>query len=151
MYSFYIDGKDVKIFMNNLLKSDTFKGFDLILCEIKKDIYISIEGKLNLSWFDEKPENEYIRWENIKPVVYEHIKGKRSPDNMKIILSLSHPELIHNNAGSCSLTITYKEDKVKVTTGTAPKVFSLDKSIDEAWTENVKKFFKKMGVVQNAD
>lgn len=151
MYSFYIDGSDIKIFMNCLLKEETFKGFDLRSCEIKKNVFISIDGKLNKKWYDEEIEKDYISWEKIKPAVFEHIKGKKTPESMKLVLSVSNPDKIHSNAKACFLNILYEEDKVAVVTGTAQKEFSMDKSLDDVWEDNIKRFFKKMKIVQNIE
>lgn len=153
MYSFYIDGEDIKIFMNKLLKEDSFKGFELRSCELKKDIVITIDGRLDKSWYDEEPDRDYISWNDAKKYVFDFIKGKRTPKFMKIILSLNSlaASKIHNNAKACFLNIIFEEGKVAVATGTAQKEFSLDKSVDMAWEDSVKIFFRRLGVVQNTD
>lgn len=153
MYSFYVDGDDIKIFMNKLLKEDFFNSFELRSCEIKKNIFISIDGKLNKGWYNEEPVNDYSSWAETRPYIFEFIKGKKTPENIRLILSLNNSasEKIHTNAKACFLNILFEEGKIAVVTGTAQKEFSLDKSVDEAWEDNVRKFFKKMGIVQNIE
>jgi hypothetical protein len=153
MYSFYIDNDDIKIFMNKLLKDDTFNGFELRSCEIKKNIVITMDGRINKDWYDEDVENDYAPWMEIRHYIFDIIKGKRTPNYIKMILSLkkSAAEKIHNNAKACFLNILFEEGKVAVVTGTAQKEFSLDKSVDEAWEDSVKKFFKKMKIVQHRE
>lgn len=153
MYSFFIDGEDIKIFMNKLLKENSFSGFDLRSCEIKKDIFISFDGRLNKSFFDEEIEEDYCNWENAKHYIYDSIKGKKQPESIKLILSLNKNALekIHKNAKACFLNIVFEEGKVAVATGTAQREFSLDKSLDDAWEDSVKRFFNKMNIVQNVE
>lgn len=151
MYSFYIDGKDIKVFMNKLLKEDFFNSFELRSCEIKKNIFLTIDGKLNKKWYKDKPANDYSCWAEARPYIFDFIKGKKAPEHIKLILSLNSSALgkIHRNAKACFLNILFEEGKVAIVTGTAQKEFSLDKGVDDAWEDNVKKFFKKMGIIQN--
>lgn len=153
MYSFYIDGDDIKVFMNKLLKEDTFNGFELRVCEIKKNVFISVDGRLNKKWYAEEIKREYTTWSEIRPNIFEFIKGKKAPESIKLVLSLNKNavEKIHNNLRSCFLNINFEGGIITVVTGTDQKEFSLDKSHNDAWEDSVKRFFKKLGIVQKTE
>lgn len=151
MYSFYIDGEDIKKFMNIFLKEDKFDKFEVRNCQLTTFVSYDIDCKLNKYWFEEPPEREYCKWCELRPHIFELIKGKRKPKSMKFVISLSQKaaEKIHINAQACFLNIVFEEDKIGVVTGTAQKEFSLDKSLELEWGERVRAFFNKLEITQN--
>lgn len=151
MYSFYIDGSDVKLFMNKLLRGDDFNSFNMVSCDVVKNVTVTIDGRVTKDWYDEKVENKFEKWENVRGYIFDIIKGKKSPKKIKLVLSLDESiiEKIHKNAKSCSLKIEFADNKVNVLTGVMQKEFSLDKSLDDNWDQSVKKFFKKLEIAQN--
>ncbi len=153
MYSFYIDGNDTKTFMNELIKGGSFDKFEVRGCDITTFVTYSIDGKLNKSWYDENTERFFCTWKELKPYIYNIIKGNKKPRSMKIVLSLSEKAAakIHPNGKACFINIVFEEDRTAVVTGTAQIEFSLDKSLDEAWEKKVKDFFNKLGIVQNQE
>lgn len=148
MYSFYIDNDDIKVFMNKLLIDDSFYSFELRSCEVKKDITFSIDGLINKNWYDEEIITDFINWSNVQPYIFNIIKGKKVPSYIKIVLGLNTNavEKIHSNAKACFLNILFEDGKAGIVTGTAQKEFTLDKSVDAAWEDNVKKFFRKLQI-----
>lgn len=151
MYSFYIDGDDIKTFMNELIKGSSFDKFEVRGCDITTFVTYSIDGRLNKSWFEEDTERFFCKWSELKPYVFSIIKGNKKPKSMKIVLALNEKASarVHPNGKACFINIVFEEERVAVVTGTAQIEFSLDKSLDEAWEERVKGFFKKMNIVQN--
>lgn len=153
MYSFYIDGGDIKKFMNIFLKEDIFDKFEVRSCELTTFVTFDIDCRLNKSWFDEDPGRDYCLWKELRPYIYELIKGRKKPKTMKFVMALSAKgaEKIHPNALACFVNIVFEEDKIGVVTGTAQKEFSLDKSLELAWGEKIREFFDKMEITQNID
>ena len=41
------------------------------------------------------------------------------------------------------LNLNYEKDSLTCTSGTSVKFFTLDKSLDHAWEENLEKFFRQ--------
>lgn len=151
MYSFYIDGDDIKKFMNIFLKENKFDKFEVRSCELTTFVTFDIDCKLNKSWFDTVPERNYCEWKELKPHIFELIKGKKKPKSMKFVMALSTKaaEKIHPNAQACFINIVFEEDKVGVVTGTAQKEFTLDKSLELVWGERIREFFEKLEITQN--
>lgn len=151
MYSFYIDGDDIKKFMNFFLKEDKFDKFEVRSCELVTNVSYDIDCKLNKDWYDTPPERDYCTWQELRPMVFELIKGKKKPKSMKFVLAVSKKanEKIHNNALACFLNIVFESDKVIVSTGTAQKEFSLDKSLELIWGEKIRERFEKLEITQN--
>lgn len=148
MYSFYIEGEDTKKFMNMLLKESTFDRFEVRSCQVTTITRIEIDGKINKDFYDEAPSGYFAPWADIRPTVFFLIKGKKKPKDFKIILSLSDKacEKLHYNAKSCFLNISFENDRVIFTTGTAQREFALNKDLDNVWEESIKKFFRKLGL-----
>lgn len=151
MYSFYIDGDDIKKFMNIFLKEDKFDKFEVRSCELTTIVTFDIDCKLNKDWFDEEITRDYCKWKELKPYIFELIKGKKKPKSMKFVMALASKavEKIHPNAQACFINIVFEENKIGVVTGTAQKEFSLDKSLELAWGEKIREFFEKLEITQN--
>ncbi len=150
MYSFYIDGNDIKKFMNMLLKDDKFDKFEVRSCTAATFVTFDIDCRL-IKDEDGESERLYCRWGELRPYVYELIKGKKKPRSIRIVMAFSGrmAEKVHENAQACFLNIVFEEDKVAIVTGTAQKTFSLDKSLENEWGERIKGFFDKLGITQN--
>lgn len=150
MYSFYIDGNDIKRFMNMLLKEDKFDKFEVRSCTAATFVTFDIDCRLIKEDNDESGI-AYCRWSELRPYIYELIKGKKKPKSIKIVMAFSGKmaEKVHENAQACFLNIVFEEDKVAVVTGTAQKTFSLDKSLENEWGERIKSFFDKLEITQN--
>ncbi|MDO4300722.1 MAG: DUF5721 family protein [Clostridia bacterium] len=151
MYSFYIDGDDIKKFMNIFLKEDKFDKFEVRNCQLTTLVTFEIDCKLNKDWFDGEIIRDYCKWKELKPYIFELIKGKKKPKSMKFVMALSAKaaEKIHPNAQVCFINIVFEEDKIGVVTGTAQKEFNLDKSLELIWGERIREFFEKLEITQN--
>lgn len=96
----------------------------------------------------EDRESNYAKWEEIKPYVFDIIKGKRKPKLIKIVFSLDKEKMekLSNNASALYLNLIYEENKAVFTTAISEKEFSLDKSLDNIWGEYIKEFFKENSI-----
>lgn len=151
MYAFYIDKKEVKDFMNCLLKSDSFDEFEIFSLNINTLVSISIEGAINRDFLEEETDRYYCTWQELKPIVYNIIKGKKAPSQMKIVMSMPRKALqqLHSNCKTAFLNIIYENDIVTFTTGSSQINFSLDKTHENAWNKYVEDFFKGLGITTN--
>ena len=70
-------------FMGKLLKGENFDGFLLKEGFLRTNIEYRFQGQLFAEYFDtaeqEKLEEKYIYWGELRPTVFELIKGKRTP------------------------------------------------------------------------
>lgn len=151
---------DVKDTMSHLLLKDSFDEFYLEDAYILTYAGLSVSGKRNRNWYDSDEEKmtELIRWCEIKKVVFEYIKGKKTPAVMKI--SLKADENIINNfladtgcyekvkeyRPDLYMQIRYEKESLKMVTGISFKEFIMDKTIENAWDEAVKKWIKSLGI-----
>lgn len=128
--------------------------------KINSDFYSSEE-------INELGIKEYATWGEVKSVVYDIIKGKKLPIGFKITLMFNRENITRlvemNNLpvrsediSSLVININYGKyagvldegqgnsdgtAHMIVTTGTALKIFTLDKTIEHMWDETVEKYY----------
>ena len=90
----------------------------------------------------------------MKSFCYSVIKGKRTPLQFKFVFQLPQaacekmiadhalPFEIENIFG-CFLNFQYKDGKLLLTTGTSLKIFTMDKSLNRVFDEEVRQFLLK--------
>ncbi len=145
---------EVKEFMSKLLLSDTFDSFLFIEGEIVTFNTFSINGYLQKDFFDKDmiPERNYSLWKELREYCFSLIRGKRTPLRFKFVFGLSEPnieKLLRQQGLSFTpqdvqglyLNISYDVHSLRCVTGTSMNLFTLDKSLEEAWDKMVQKFF----------
>lgn len=136
-----------KIFMNTLLKGDLFDNFEVRTAIVQTFIKVEITATLDKSYYSiseqENINNEYCLWKDLKPIVFQLIKGNKLPKFIKIILSLSKTQLqeFDSEAEALFLNIIFDSGKISCITGCSQKNFSLDKRLETKWDEYIKEFF----------
>jgi len=150
MLALELEKSAVKAFMGQILREDIFDMFEVRSIEIATATRMNIDGQLTLeaeeSVEDKKPG--FSTWEALRPLVYAVIKTSPKPKYVKIVFSYMANEAceIHSNAAALFLNLTYENDAVYFTTGTAQREFLFEKSLDIAWDEWVKNFFVGNGL-----
>ena len=145
---------DVKECMGKLLLSETFDPFYFIEGEITTFNTFTMDGYLKKDFFDTEsvPEREYTLWKDMREFCFSIIKGKRTPLSFKLVLGLSdsnieklllQQELDFKPQDVRGLYINLKFDgqNLQCITGTAMNLFTMDKSLEQAWDKMVQKFF----------
>ena len=145
---------DVKECMGQLLLSETFDPFYFIEGEITTFNTFTMDGYLKKDFFDTEsvPEREYALWKDMREFCFSIIKGKRTPLSFKLVLGLSdsnieklllQQELDFKPQDVRGLYINLKFDgqNLQCITGTAMNLFTMDKSLEQAWDKMVQKFF----------
>lgn len=137
---------DVKLFMNLLFSGDAFDRFLFVEGDVATSISYHLEGKTNYSFFTEEEleelkVEEYQDWLSTKPIVLQMIKGKRLPVSMKLVLKKAGREDI-----TYLLNIRYDSANLILVTGISRTAFTLDKSGEKEWDDNVGAFLKKNGI-----
>lgn len=138
--------------MAHLLLKSTFHNFSLIEGEVTTFNKFHIDGQLQQGFFDEKPPGEYSLWKDVQEYFFSLIRGKRTPLNFKLILSLAkedfpaflkerginfRPEEIQG----LYLNFRYDGQSLQCVTGTSMHIFTMDKGLEQEWDRYVKKFF----------
>ena len=155
--------EDIKQFMLQLFSENSFDGFLLYEARVKMAVSYLIDGSLNREFFDDDEkellENRaYARWDEQKQMVFSMIRGKKTPEDMKIILMQSPKNvdamISRNNIAykpedvrGLFLNIRYKEGRLTCTTGISLKTFTMDKTLEHLWDEMILKYFKQKGII----
>ncbi|MGI5988796.1 MAG: DUF5721 family protein [Lachnospiraceae bacterium] len=110
------------------------------------------------------PENgsntpRLISWKKLRPYVWNVIRGEKTPLKMKIILACAPQQItqILRTDPACSgirpdqvsgmfLNITFDKAGLFLTTGTAMKTFSMDRSAENAFDKAMSSFLSKIGI-----
>lgn len=145
---------DVKECMGKLLLSETFDPFYFIEGEIVTFSTFTMDGYLRKDFFDEEnaPEREYALWKDVREFCFSIIKGKRTPLSFKFVLGLSDSNIEKlllqqeldfkpQDVRGLYINLKYDGQNLQCVTGTAMNLFSMDKSLEQAWDKMVQKFF----------
>ncbi len=145
MLALKIDGTEIKKFMNSLLIENTFDEFEFREAVISSFVRFEIDGKPPAGTPDE--EKKYSPWTEVKPYIFNIIKGKTKPRQMKFVFSYPYEKTEEFNAQAKALflNILFENEAVLITSGCQTKVFTLDKGVESAWDSYVKSFFVLKG------
>ena len=148
-----------KIFMSKLLTGGLFD--DYLVEEVVIDTYntFTIDGHVHNEFYKNanSDENEIIaedfsKWEKLRPICLELIKGKQTPLGFKFVLRLSDSGKakifkdldsdISADQVSFGINIRYSSGEVVITTGVFCSIFTLDKEAEKAWDNYVPSFLE---------
>ena len=157
--------QDIKNFMSKLLLSQTFDNFLLVEGAVTTFNTFRIEGRMHNDFFTpeetaqlELENREFSLWKEVKPFCLELIKGKKTPLSFKFTFQLSKEnteKLLHSsgitsilpeNISGLLLNIRFDNGILCVITATNLNLFTLDKSLEHAWDDMVKKFLKQQEI-----
>lgn len=145
-------------FMGKLLKGENFDGFLLKEGFLRTSMEYRFQGQIFRDYFDtaeqENLTEKYAFWGEVKPFVFELVKGKRTPLAFSFTLVLAKNQTtellarrsvnVGEDSPSLFLQIRFEHGVGRIITGTARNTFTLDKSLDEAWDTEVKQLLLAM-------
>lgn len=163
-----------------LLLSDNENAFDSFLlskAEIVTSCTFTIDGHFRPEFYTTeeietlKAEAEdegrvfsehLIRYNTVKSQCFQFIKGSRTPVSFKFELYLAdeniekfiknmNSDFTISDVAGLSVNLIYDGTKLICTTGTNIKIFTLDRSLDKAWDDCVRKFFDKWEISYEDD
>ena len=145
---------DVRECMGKLLLSEAFDPFYFIEGEIVTFSTFTMDGYLKKDFFDAEnaPEREYALWKDMREFCFSIIKGKRTPLSFKFVLGLSDSNIEKlllqqqldfkpQDVRGLYINLKYDGQNLQCITGTAMNLFTMDKSLEQAWDKMVQKFF----------
>ena len=147
-----------KDFTKKLFLEEVFDDFEVSKVDIITGQTFSIDGQLQLEYFDEKEQEElkrasrhYCLWKNLRPICFSLIRGKKLPLSFRICFVLSKAQLDQEPFTSLSsittdqmgyvLNVSYTAEGLRLTNGTWNKAFSLDKEPERLWDKALSTFF----------
>lgn len=137
---------NIKDFMALLFSGNAFDNFMFVEGDIGTSIGYHIDGRVNMNFYTEEEleelkVEEYQSWGMTKPIITRMISGKRLPVAMKIVLK---------KAGQGDLTyllnIRFDNNNLLLVTGVSRAVFTLDKTGEKEWDDNMAGFLKRSGI-----
>ena len=157
--------QDIKNFMSKLLLSQTFDNFLLVEGSVTTFNTFRIDGRLHKDFFTEEESEEgklnnreFSLWKEVKPFCLELIKGKKTPLGFKFTFQLSKENTAKlltssgitsiqpENVSGLLLNIRYDNSALNVITATNLSLFTLDKTLERAWDDMVKRFLKQQEI-----
>lgn len=145
---------EVKECMGKLLLTETFDPFYFMEGEITTFGTFTIDGYLKKEFFekDDIPLRDYALWKEVREYCFSLIKGKRTPLSFKFVLGLSDSNIEKlllqqgldfkpQDVRGLYINIKYDGTKLQCITGTAMNLFTMDKSLEQAWDKMIQKFF----------
>ena len=157
--------QDIKNFMNKLLLSQTFDNFLLVEGSIATYNTFRIDGRIHRDFFTEEEieeraltQREFSLWKEVKPFCLELIKGKKTPLNFKFTFQLSAENtarlltvsgitsILPENISGLLLNVRYDNGTLNVITATNLNLFTLDKTLEHAWDDMVRRFLKQQEI-----
>ena len=116
MLVFSIEDEEVKIFMQKLLKEDSFDKLEVRNITLETIVKYEITGNINKDYLQEDEKRYFIKWKELKPYIINLVKGNVKPKFFKIVFSLDD-ETVNNlcdNANAMFLNITYQNNTIAV-------------------------------------
>ena len=157
--------ENIKNFMNKLLLTSTFDNFLMVEGSIVTHSTFRMEGRLHREYYT--PEEleqetlagrEFALWKDLKPFCLELIKGKKTPLSFKFTFQLSKEnsaKLLQScgivsirpeNVSGLLLNVRYENGELRCITATNLNLFTLDKTLEQAWDDMVKRFLTKQEI-----
>ncbi len=152
-----------KNFMSKLLTTELFDSCLVEEATIETYNTFSIDGRIHKEFYkdtnedqEDIPQEEFSKWEKLRPICLELIKGKRTPLGFKFVLHLdknSKDKLfqgidsdISADQVSFGIIIKYAQGEVFITTGVSYSIFTLDKEAEKAWDKYIPSFLESNGI-----
>ena len=156
--------QDIKDFMSRLLLSSAFDSFLMVEGSITTFSTFQIDGRFHPDYYsrDEQEDSRlsgrrFSLWKDIRPFCLELIKGKRtplgfhftfqlSPENTEKLLAQADSSFSVSDVNGLVLNIRFEGGTLSCVTGTSLKLFTMDKSLDQAWDRMIQKFFTQQNL-----
>ena len=157
--------QEIKNFMSKLLLSQTFDNFLLVEGSIITYNTFHIDGRIHKDFFTAEEIEEraldtrdFSLWKEVKPFCLELIKGKKTPLGFKFVFQLSRENtaklltssgitsILPENVSGLLLNVRYDNGSLACITATNLNLFTLDKSLEHAWDDMIKRFLKQQEI-----
>ena len=150
-----------KDFMAKLLVSDVFDIFRLQEASLITSVTYNINGRIHPDFYSpeerESLTEEFIPWSEMRPKLFELIKGKNAPVSFRMTLSLDNDKMLalmakespegHSDAlRALVINIRFENGAVNIMTGTSYDTFVLDKSEEKIWDKAFASFLGNKGI-----
>lgn len=150
--------EDIKAFTSKLFVGEMFDLFLIREVTITTFNSFTIDGHIREGYYtDEELEENKVEdlssWQVLKPICFSLIKGRKLPGSFQIIMQLP-PEKVDQFMKRRGLTmpsdqvqglcinIRYEDGRMSCVTATSLAIFTMDKSLEREWDDEIQLFFK---------
>jgi hypothetical protein len=152
---------DLKGFMNELLRTDTFDHFLLQEAVIVSAATYVIDGHITKDFYSAQELEELglsgysvLPFSFLRGSCFDLIKGKKTPASFRFVFELSpenlrrtlesvHSSYTVSDLSGVFINLKFQNQMLTLTTGISYRIFSADKSLDAEWDTLVKKFLTR--------
>ena len=154
--------EDTRKLTEQLFIGEAFDRFLVREAHFVTGITVDLDGTLNTDFYDSDevaalPDQTTAAWKSMKALCFQIIKGKKLPKKFQVVLKLSPSDIsgwLSKNGLNYTpetvkglfFTIRYENQQLSCTSGTALTVFTMDKSLEQAWDRQMMRFFKTIEV-----
>ncbi|MDO4295219.1 MAG: DUF5721 family protein [bacterium] len=149
--------EEVKEWTSHLFLGEKFDDFLVREVQIVTYNRFQIDGHIKKGFYtkeewEENPQGEFSTWKRLRPICFSLIKGKKLPLSFQIEFQLA-PEALEvflqkeelnfqkEDIHGLYLQVRYEEGKLSYVSGCSFQTFTLDKELERAWDESVRRFF----------
>ncbi len=152
-----------KDFTSKLFLQNTFDSFLVARASFTTGISISIDGALHKDYFtdaewESMEQRDLARWSLLKPLCFQIVRGSRLPEQFNIVFVLSRANtekllgdggfsFSAEQVGGLFLNVRYDRGALACTTGVSFTSFVMDKTLERAWDDMVKRFLKAREII----
>lgn len=157
--------QDIKNFMSRLLLSQTFDHFLMVEGSVTTYNTFHINGRIHKDFYTDEEieelslnERDFSQWKEIRPYCLSLIKGHKTPlgfhfvfqlskeNTAKLLQSSGITSILPENVSGLLLNVRYDNNGLSCITATNLNLFTMDKSLEHAWDEMVKRFLKQQEI-----
>ena len=129
-----IEIENIKKFMAGFLGGNLFDDFLMSEGKLSMNIAYEFDGKILKEFYDTEEWEEmktypYVMWQEEKEKIFSLVKGKKTPLSFQFVMMLKL-DLVSDILAKYNLAISVSR-----------KTFVLDKTLEEAWDQEVKERF----------
>ena len=153
---------DIRLTTSRLFAAEDFDAFLVSELSLSTLCTFQVDGHIPEDYFSAEeleslPDAKLIAWKQLRPLIFQLVKGNRLPGQFKIVFRLAgynvekflkqtglsyRPEEV----GGLFLNLRYMNQALSCCTGTSLNVFDLSKNLDHEWDRMVKEFFRQKGI-----
>ena len=154
---------ELKTATSCIFTKETFDYFLVKEITISTSNTFHVAGRLHPDYYTDE-EKELLRdpvysdWKSLRPFCYQLIRGKKLPRSFRLVFQLSESNVERfldqyhipcqvSDIGGLYLHFRYENQILSAVSGTSLNFFTLDKTIDTAWDEMVRRILKLAGIL----
>lgn len=154
---------DLKQATSQLFIKESFDYFLVHEVQITTFNTFTINGHIHSDFYN-SDELSHLRdqtlsdWKTLRPICFNLIKGQKLPLQFRLVFTLSrsnmdkfiaeyHLESFKDSIQGLYLNFHYEHGQLLLHTGTSLSIFSMDRSVENAWDDIIQRILKQYHIV----